>query len=244
MNPQQYLKRFEKRFGAVTLSTSGLPVAIGSEYRQFGISFRPQESIKGMFNYYLNKNLPMPEVEIVRAWDALPSIEYKAQRKEDVCIVSFSTPNLESAMRVLENNPFEHTTLLKTNGVLPVVLQRDGVAVFVAPGVWTINPNNNYPVPDDKNVYKTLQTTDDSVIWISPIYNTPFWNAEYNNSLGEKIIKCRSCGFTLGIQDYIKRVLDNHPDCHCVCHCEKCKEIRSHFQRIQNMEWYERRKWE
>jgi hypothetical protein len=218
---------------------------IGSELgERFGLSFKHDEVIKHMIEKWNWDG----ELYFNRTYlkDFYNGMEYE----DNGFKVMWDHPDIIDSLRVLDSIPFENIKIIRTTKAFPLILQRENIAVYIAPRMWKIVGNGEIKLPQQD--YSKFDKIRDSRVFtkeVEQLMGNWFLENRYcDGKLWDSNIMCSNCGVYLHPSDWYNSVHNNnHPDCSCICDCERCiriREVKAYFERVkeENELSYQRKK--
>lgn len=217
------INKFIRTYGDIRPFKNGLPCILG-KVGDSGLSFQPLAFYSAM----LLKLPSIPKIEQRNPLDCLPEIKYVI----DGQIVSWSNKELIECFRILDHKPFQELTVTISDAILPIMVTRDSIGIFLSPHVDKMTMNDALKDAKRKLTnYEIWQGGKFKYEWVKQFHPwSTLWLVECNDPSikgtisPERMIACRNpdCNMEMDILAYYNIHYEKHPECTCTCNTFGC----------------------
>lgn len=235
LKQETVIKRFIKTYGDIRPFKNGLPCVLG-KVGDAGLSFNPL----GMYSTMLLHLSSIPKVEQKNPLDCLPEIKYVV----DGQMVSWSNKELIECFRILDHKPFQELTITVSDTILPIMITRDSIGMFLSPRIDKIAMKEALHEASRRLTnYEIWQGGKFKYKWVNQFYLwSTLWLIELEN--GERMVACRNpdCNMEMTTLDYFNTHYEKHPECTCTCNvwgcpmdCYRARHQRAYEKKMRDL---------
>lgn len=238
MNQSSVISKFIEKCGPLDPKPH-LHFVQGGVKGHFGLTTEPSEALQVFRSGFYRKYHKYPNIKISSPSDILPRqhLEYENWSYD------FDNKDLITAMRCLQNAPFNKIQVIHSTEPFPMIFSRQDCKINIILAPITLEIPKEEVKKEQVEHFKGNPWRDGKpqYYWTQQLPNSTFWIVEYPTIKGiAQLIKCRNCNFEIDRESWVKKVVTmNHPECQCscdtyddFCECRKRRE-QATFDRIR-----------